>query len=465
MIAEPRARRREVDPHARLLARTRRRLAAVVLALVGALVLAIGVATALTAVRVIDAEADRALQASSEAFVARLDGSITGAIASPPAGQGASDDVSGDGDSGQGSATEAEEDERPPAESDTFHIVLAPDGALAANPGRVPLGSLPDADAVSAAASAGSDLRTVEVNGTRVRLLTVPVAHDGAVAGYVQSGYVLTLRDRQVQTIVLTVAIVGLLGLLGAAVVTVLVVGRALVPIRAAFETERRFVADASHEIRTPAAIIRASAEVLDREGLVTDDGRPLVADMVAEADRLGRLVDDLLALDASDRGTLVLDRRPTDLRVLAAETVERARPLADERGVGLDGPGAGPPLVADVDPDRLIQVILVLVDNATRHSPAGMPVTVDVVPSADVVEVRVDDHGPGVPADAREAIFEPFARLPGERRGRTSGSGLGLAIARRIAELHGGSIFVADAPGGGARFVVAVPLTRTHAG
>jgi signal transduction histidine kinase len=439
------------DPHARLLARTRRRLAAVVLVLVGALVLAIGVATALTAIRVIDAEADRALQTSSDAFVARLDGSVT---AAPGGGadQGSED---------EGVAAQAEQDERPPAESDTFHLVLAADGTLVANPARVPLGGLPDADAVTGAAASGSDLRTVDAGGTRIRLLTVPVTHEGAVVGYVQSGYVLTLRDRQIQTIVLTVVIVGLLGLLGAAVVTVVVVGRALVPIRAAFDTERRFIADASHEIRTPAAIIRASAEVLEREDLVKEGGRPLVADMVAETDRLGRLVDDLLALDASDRGTLVLDRRPTDLRALVAETVARARPLAAERGVAVAGPTAGAPVVADADPDRLIQVLLVLIDNATRHAPAGTPVTVDIVPAGSNAEIRVEDRGPGVPSGAREAIFEPFARLPGESRTRGSGSGLGLAIARRIVEMHDGSIGVTDAPGGGARFAIVLPLAR----
>ncbi len=463
--------RTTADPHERVLARTRRRLAIVVLALVGTLVVAIGAATALTAVRVLDTEADRSLQASSDAFVARLDGVVTAAPASSgtttapggttaPGASGSGDSGGGDGSEGGGSPSD-EKSEHPPAESDTFHLVLGPGGALVSNPAGIPLVSLPDQAAVAAAKATGSDLRTVDDGGTRVRLLTVPVTHDGTTQGYVQSGFVLTLQDRQVETIVLTVVIVGLLGLVGAAIVTVLVVGRALVPIRAAFDTERRFVADASHEIRTPAAIIRASAEVLEREDLVTEGGRPLVADMVAEADRLGRLVDDLLALDASDRGTLTLDRQPTDLVGLAAETSARARPLATERGVAVDAPGRGQPIVADVDRDRLIQVLLVLIDNATRHAPAGTAVTVGVVRAGSTVEIHVDDRGPGVPRNARDAIFEPFARLPGGGTPRGSGSGLGLAIARRIVELHGGSIRVTDAPAGGARFTIALPLAR----
>ena len=429
------------DPHARLLARTRRRLAAVVLLLVGALVVAMGTATALTAIRVLDSEVDRALDTSSALIVSRFDNYV------PPPSAG--------GDNGD------ETTERPPAESDTFHLLLNPDGSLAANPGQVPLGSLPDAAAVDAARASGRDLRTVTSGGAEVRLLTVAVSHDGTPAGFVQSGFVLTLHDRQLATIILTIVVVGLLGLLGAAVVTLVVVDRALVPIRAAFDTERRFIADASHEIRTPAAIIRASAEVLEREDLVTESGRPLVADVVAEADRLGRLVDDLLALDASDRGSLSLDRRAVELRDLVAETVARVGPFAAERGVTVTGPGPGPALVVDADADRIVQALVVLLDNATRHTPEGGQVVVSVARAGGHAEVRVDDTGPGIPEDARERIFEPFARLPGAPGGRGSGSGLGLAIARRIVELHGGSLVAVDAPSGGARFILSIPAPR----
>ena len=231
------------------------------------------------------------------------------------------------------------------------------------------------------------------------------------------------------------ITLVGLVGLAGAALVTLFVTGRALVPIRAAFATERRFVADASHEIRTPAAIIRASAEVLEREGLVGEEGHELVADIVAESDRLGGLVDELLALAASERGALAIERRPIDIAEVARDTVRRAGPLAAERGIELVGPtNDGRVLPVLGDRDRLVQILLVLVDNASRHSPRGGRVTVTAGPAVGrTVSVCVDDQGPGIPAEAREAIFEPFARLPGSRRGADAGSGLGLAIARRL--------------------------------
>ena len=417
-----------------LLRATRRRLAVVTLALVGALVLVLGVASALLGLRALDDAVDRALDQAATAEVARLGGEI-------PA------------DSGD------EQDEHPPQASDTFFIVVDPHGQVVSNPSRVPMGGLPDMDAIAAAQSAGSDVRTVQIAAGPVRLETLPVGDLPTPNGWLQAGYVLTLHEAQSRDLVIAIAIVGLLGLLGAALVALWITGRALVPIRHAFATERRFVADASHEIRTPAAIIRASAEVLQREDLVRPDGRPLADDIVAEADRLSHLVEELLALAASERGALAVDRRPIDLREVALATVRRAAPRAGEQGIVLTGPAEdGPTLPVLGDRDRLVQLLLVLLDNAFRMSPPGGPVNVAVDQVGRRARLSVDDDGPGVPVDQRERIFQPFARLD-DRRREGRGSGLGLAIARRIAELHGGTLAVEEAPGGGARFVLAIPV------
>jgi signal transduction histidine kinase len=423
-------------PSSRLLTSTRRRLALVTLALIGALVLAIGAATAFVATRALDQDVDRVLEQSATAESQRLAGELP---------------------SGGGDAS----DERPPEASDTFFLVLDPSGNLVSNPSGVPRQGLPDEEAVAAARATGRDLRTVDDGTVPIRLLTLPIGRPGSPVGWLQTGFVLTLHDRQTGSLIFAITLVGLVGLAGAALVTLFVTGRALVPIRAAFATERRFVADASHEIRTPAAIIRASAEVLEREGLVTEEGHELVADIVAESDRLGGLVDELLALAASERGALAIERRPIDIAEVARDTVRRAGPLAAERGIDLVGPtDDGRILPVLGDRDRLVQILLVLVDNASRHSPPGGRVTVTAEPAAGrTASVCVDDEGPGILAEAREAVFEPFARLPGSRRGADAGSGLGLAIARRLAELHGGSLVATDAPGAGARFVLSVPL------
>ena len=240
---------------------------------------------------------------------------------------------------------------------------------------------------------------------------------------------------------------------------TLIVTGRALVPIRRTFDAQRRFVADASHELRTPAALIRANADVMEREDLVTDDGRPFVADIITEADRLARLVGDMLQLAATDTAQIVIEPEHVDLGAIAVETVRQAEALATERAVHLVmASGALRSVVVNGDRDRLIQLILILLDNAFDHSPPGGTVTVDLHMADRKVELSVADEGPGVPASERERVFEPFTRLPGVRRDRAGGTGLGLAIGRRIATAHGGSVVVADAPGGGAAFRVTIP-------
>ena len=214
-------------------------------------------------------------------------------------------------------------------------------GQVVANPSRVPLTGLPSQAAVEAARATGSDLRDVDAGGIPVRLETLAVAGEdgaGAVAGFVQAGFVLTLHDQQSARLVLIVTLVGLAGLIGAAVVAFAVTGRALVPVRRTMAAQRRFVADASHELRTPATLIRSAAEILEREDLVREEGRPFVADIGAEAERLGRLVGDLLTLASTDAGVLKVERGALDLADVASETVRRAgvarRRARRDRGV-----------------------------------------------------------------------------------------------------------------------------------
>jgi signal transduction histidine kinase len=331
------------------------------------------------------------------------------------------------------------------------------------NRSNYPLTGLPNADAVAAAGTSGSDLRTVTVGGIDLRLYTVPIAHDGSATGYVQGGIRLALHDRESRTLVLAIAAVGAVGLVGAALITLLVTGRALRPVRDGFEAQRRFVADASHELRTPAALIRANAEVLEREQLVSEEGREFVTDIVAEADRLGLLVGDLLQLAAWDDTKLAVAIDTVDAASLASDTVRGATALAAERGVELAYTGTGP-VPARADRDRLVQLLLILVDNAMDHSPKGTTVTVRVRRAAHQAVIEVEDEGPGIPPDAQERIFEPFTRLHGTTRHGSGGTGLGLAIARRITDAMSGTISVSSPEGAGAKFTVTLPTGEPSA-
>jgi signal transduction histidine kinase len=431
----------------RLIRHTRWRLAAVTLALVAALVALVGATTAVVAIQALEANVDRALEATAQSAAAQTEGSI------PAAG-------SGEGEDGGG------ETDHLPASADTFVLVLDSGGRVVSNPSRVALTQYPDpAPALEAVRANGRDMRTVSLDGVPVRLLTLPVppgaeAGTSNPAGYVQAGFVMTLHDQQVASLVSAIVGAGLLGLIGAALVTALVTARALAPVRAAFARERRFVADASHELRTPVALVHASAEVLQREDLVLGEGRPLVDDILSESDRLGRLVGDLLTLAATDSHELATERQPLDLAEIVRDTVRRATPLAGERGNALVlGGTPDQPLPVLGDRDRLTQLLLILLDNAFGHSPPGGTVYVALARLGRDAEVSVCDQGPGVARDERERIFEPFARSAGTRARNRGGTGLGLAIAKEIAERHQGTIAVDDAPGGGARFVVAIPL------
>ena len=426
------------DPTSRLISQTRRRLFVLTLGLVALLVVGIGAATALVTLRALDDDVDRALAASVEAAAATLH-----------------DGLPSDGNS-------EDREEGILAASDTFLLVLDANGAVLSNPSRVNLPGLPSASAVEAAQGGARDLRTVDAGGTEVRLLTTRVSSEDEgerVVGFVQGGFVLTLHDEQSRSIVSAILLAGVVGLIGAAIVTLIVTGRALVPIRRSFDAQRRFVADASHELRTPAALIRANAEVMEREGLATEGGRPLVADIIGEADRLGRLVSDLLQLAATDATGTAIGARPIDLAALATDTVRQAQALASSRGTHLAmHPSRSDMAVVGGDRDQLIQLLLILLDNAFDHSPEGGTVTVGVGRAGETVELTVADAGPGIPPSDRQRVFEPFTRLPGVQRDRAGGTGLGLAIARRIVTAHGGTIRVDDAPAGGAAFVVTLP-------
>jgi signal transduction histidine kinase len=427
------------DPSGPLIRATGRRLYLWTLALVALLVVSIGLVTAFAGLRALDNDVDRALTGAVDAALASLDGEL------PHSGE------------------QPELDEAPTGQSDTFVLDLSADGRVVANPSRVALAGLPVLAATDAARGTGRDLRTVNLGGTEVRLLTAVIGPATTPAGFVQAGFVLTLHEQESRSLALTILIAGLVGLVGAAIVTALATRRALIPIRQAFNAQLRFVADASHELRTPAAIIRATADVLEREGHVAAEGRPLVADIIGESDRLANLVGDLLTLATTGSGELVLNREPVDVREIATVAARRAEPIAAARGVSIAVlPAAEGRSMVEGDRDRLAQLLLILLDNAIDHAPIPSAIELGVERRGASVVLSVSDSGPGIPAAERERVFEPFARLDrADRRGRGN-AGLGLAIARRIADAHRGTLVVTDRPGGGARFVLTLPASST---
>jgi len=215
--------------------------------------------------------------------------------------------------------------------------------------------------------------------------------------------------------------------------------------------TQRRFVSDASHELRSPIATIRQHAEVARAHPDATAPGE--LADIVlAEGVRMQDLVEQLLLLARLDEHRAITRTAAVDLDDLALAEVRR---LAAFSRVTVDGAGIAPVRVTG-DERLLARALRNLTDNALRH--AATRVSVSTALSAGTAVVTVDDDGPGIPSDRREQVFERFARLDDSRARDSGGTGLGLAISREIVEAHGGSLRIDDAPTGGARLRIELP-------
>lgn len=220
----------------------------------------------------------------------------------------------------------------------------------------------------------------------------------------------------------------------------------------------RDFVASVSHELRTPLAQIRMFSEtlLLGRED-DADERQRWIGIIAREARRLGDLVENILLFSHLDAARVRLEPERTDLGEVVEEVVEAYVPMAEARHMRIvaDAPSR---IFAVVDPRALRQVVVNLIDNALKYGAAGQTVTVEVERNATVAHLSVSDQGPGVPPADRARLWRPFVRLANDG-GTSGGSGIGLSVVRSLVQQHGGSVAVDDAPGGGARFVVTLPL------
>ena len=224
--------------------------------------------------------------------------------------------------------------------------------------------------------------------------------------------------------------------------------------LRALDEMKNTFLEAVSHDLRTPLTSILGSALTLEHAGLdiPREDALDLLRRIAANARKLERLLSDLLDLDRLQRGIVSPQRRPTDVSAMV-EQVASDVDLFGDRRVEIDTP----PVEANVDPAKLERIVENLLANAARHTPAETRIWVRVSREQRGVLITVEDEGPGVPDDLKEAVFEPFRQGPGPAT-PSPGVGVGLSLVARFAELHGGSAWVQDRPGGGASFRVFLP-------
>jgi two-component system, OmpR family, sensor histidine kinase BaeS len=221
--------------------------------------------------------------------------------------------------------------------------------------------------------------------------------------------------------------------------------------IEASDQQRRRLLADVTHELRTPLAVIQGNLEGIADGVYPADEER--VGAVLEETRLMARLLDDLQTLSTAEAGALQLVREATDLRELAFEVTSAFAPQAAAAGIRLAASPADE-TVTIADPFRVRQVLENLVTNALRVTPPGGDVTIAVARAEREAEIAVTDTGPGIPEEELAAVFDRYTRSAD-----SGGSGLGLAIARSLVEAHGGTITAARAPGGGTTMRVRLPL------
>lgn len=341
--------------------------------------------------------------------------------------------------------------------------------------------------------------------GVEVRLYSQAVKVQGKVFAVVQVGQSLSHIHHTLQRLILVLLAIGGVALVLCALSSYWLTGRAFAPIQRLTQTarrikagdlrqrvsippardeiqflavtlnemldsldqmvsrQRRFVADASHELRTPVAVIRNKTSIALLHPQTIEEYATILQGVNAETERLGHLLSDLLALSRGDEGRVKFEQEPVRLDLLAKATVAQTEWLADERSIHLRIQAEQPVTIIG-DEARFIQVLMNLLDNALHYTPSGGSVQVVVEDSQHVAHLIVRDTGVGIAPEHLPHIFERFYRAdPARDQSSSSNSGLGLAIVDWIVHAHGGNITVESTVKKGSCFTVTFPLAPAH--
>jgi two-component system sensor histidine kinase CiaH len=349
------------------------------------------------------------------------------------------------------------------AEPDIAVVAIPPDSSVEANvldtasSGSslgLPLGEL--------AQQAGQEetmvAATIDGPDGPVRVVSMPLFDSGELRAIIQAAQLRQVVWETVDRLVLVLVSVGLVALLLAGVGGRFISRRAMRPVRGAFHRQRAFVADASHELKTPLTLIKLDAELVARES-TSPRTRQVVEDQLSEINRMNALVSNLLVLARLDVDKLAVSRETFDLAKIIAETAERfiLRAAEEEILLDIEVPCELPALG---DPRQTGQILAALLDNAMRFTPSGGRVTLAGRSDDGRVEARVTDTGPGIASEHLTHIFERFYRADTARRRSSGGTGLGLAISRDLARAQGGEVVASNTKNGGASFTLSLPAS-----
>lgn len=359
-----------------------------------------------------------------------------------------------------------------------FTLPLDANGQVISDTANPVVPIAPDQGAVAAALQGGLDWRTVRLNAeTRVRFLTYRLQASATAQSnglpepaVLQLGRALGDQDAVLGQLMGSLLTFGGISLVLLGISSWWLAGRSLRPAEQAWSRQQLFVANASHELRAPLTLMRASTEVALRTLPAADKGnRALLDDVLQETDHMTRLVEDLLLLSRLDAHRLKLESKPVAVQEMLSTVQRQVSRLADERGVrllvgggeGSEGGGTGRDPIVLGDATRLRQVLLVLLDNALRHTPAGGSITLTSSRHGRYVQIGIADTGSGIAPEHIPHLFERFYQADSSRGGTDSegeGSGLGLAIAKGLVEAQHGHISISSKLGQGTQVTISLP-------
>ena len=250
--------------------------------------------------------------------------------------------------------------------------------------------------------------------------------------------------------------VLGFIALLIASAIGYHMAGRALIPLKEAYEKQKQFAADASHELRTPLAVLLSSSELLLADPSIQNPFlRQVLEDVKSEVKKMTNLVSDLLMVARSDNNALKVKIQKLDLSAILEQVVRTMKPIAEKKNIRLAGENFGKVMI-NADEQKIKQLAIILVDNAIKYTLEGGTVLVELERVDDKrIAFSVMDSGIGIAAEDLDKVFERFYRVDKARSREMGGNGLGLAIAAEIVKLHDGKISVASKLGEGTKFTV----------
>lgn len=314
----------------------------------------------------------------------------------------------------------------------------------------------PDENAIQTAQMQGMDLRSIRLSdGSEARLLTYRLpASTGVIA--LQVGRLVSDQQRLLNQYLWGIMLIGATSLLLMGFGSWWLAGRSILPAQRAFDRQQAFVANASHELRTPLTLIHSSAELASKQ-VPEGETKRYMDDVIADTDYMSRMVEDLLLLSRLDAKKLAFVLQPVDLGTIFHEIESKVERITGPRGIAVTA--ASTDLKVRADPDRLQQVLWILISNAIEHTPEGGKIILSAHKEGKNVRIDVTDNGKGISPRVLPHIFERFFR--GEHRSEDRGAGLGLSIAQGLVDAMKGKISVESKVGFGTRVSIKLESAR----